>query len=197
MQSVLETSRCCCCFCFFFYCLLLQCSLHLGYIGRKALSVSWLRIKTASPTAQKLSLRVVGCFQSVGVAKGIMTSSCEWQKQIGRECGGLILTFHIFRWPGSRVWLHSQDPKWGLDRGAHKIIPTWTLPPMLNPTYEPWPWRPRVSDFFSWRMGFAKLRSVKYDFDLYERLFKEKWPNFVRFQNPKKIIIINKNPSFC
>jgi hypothetical protein len=24
-------------------------------------------------------LRVVGCFQSAGLAKGIMTSSCEWQ----------------------------------------------------------------------------------------------------------------------
>jgi len=95
MQSVLETSRCCCCcFCFFFYCLLLQCS--LSWLHRKeGLSASWLRIKTASPTAQ-LSLRVVGCFQSVGVAKGIMTSSCEWQMQIGGECGGLILTFFTF-----------------------------------------------------------------------------------------------------
>ncbi len=72
------TSRCCCCcFCFFFYCLLLQCS--LSWLHRKeGLSASWLRIKTASPTAQ-LSLRVVGCFQSAGLAKGIMTSSCEWQ----------------------------------------------------------------------------------------------------------------------
>jgi hypothetical protein len=89
------TSRCCCCcFCFFFYCLLLQFS--LSWLHRKeGLSASWLRIKTASPTAQ-LSLRVVGCFQSVGVAKGIMTSSCEWQMQIGRECGGLILTFFLF-----------------------------------------------------------------------------------------------------
>jgi hypothetical protein len=89
------TSRCCCCFCFLFYCLLLQCS--LSWLHRKeGLSASWLRIKSASPTAQ-LSLRVVGCFQSVvGVAKGIMTSSCEWQMQIGRECGGLILTFFLF-----------------------------------------------------------------------------------------------------
>lgn len=94
MQSVLETSRCCCCFCFFFYCLLLQCS--LSWLHRKeGLSTSWLRIKTASPTAQ-LSLRVVSCFQSVGVAKGIMTSSCESQMQIGRECRGLILTFLLF-----------------------------------------------------------------------------------------------------
>jgi hypothetical protein len=40
--------------------------------------------------------------------------------------------------------------------------------------------------FFSWRMVFAKFRSVKYDFDLYEILFKEKMAQLRQISEPKK-----------
>jgi hypothetical protein len=35
-------------------------------------------------------------------------------------------------------------------------------------------------------MVFAKFRSVKYDFDLYERLFKEKMAQLRQISDPKK-----------
>jgi hypothetical protein len=62
--------------------------------------------------------------------------------------------------------------------------------PMLNPTFMSHDHEaPEPVICFSWRMGFAKFRSVKYNFDLYNLYFdfsRKKWPNFVRFQNPRK-----------
>lgn len=72
------------------------------------------------------------------------------------------------------------------------IKPPLNPAPRLNPTYEPWPWSPRASDLFSWRMVFAKFRSVKYDFDLYEILFKEKMAQLRQISKPRNFILFLK-----
>jgi hypothetical protein len=48
--------------------------------------------------------------------------------------------------------------------------------------------------FFPGKWVFAKFRSVKYNFDLYERLFKEKMAQISQISEPEKQ---KKSKFFC